>query len=90
MIIKLLLQLVYQIFNVLTLPINIPDLPAEINNVITTIIQYVGTGLAILENYTHLSYLLILFGIVVAIDVGLWLYKLIMFFVRKIPMLNVR
>lgn len=90
MIIKLLLQLVYQIFNVLTLPINIPDLPGEINNVITTIIQYVGTGLAILENYTHLSYLLILFGIVVAIDVGLWLYKLIMFFVRKIPMLNVR
>lgn len=90
MIIKLLLQLVYQIFNVLTLPINIPDLPAEINNVITTIIQYVGTGLAILENYTHLSYLLILFGVVVAIDVGLWLYKLIMFFVRKIPMFNVR
>ncbi len=90
MIIKLLLQLVYQIFNVLTLPINIPDLPVEINNVITTIIQYVGTGLAILENYTHLSYLLILFGVVVAIDVGLWLYKLIMFFIRKIPMLNVR
>ena len=57
MIIKLLLQLVYQIFNVLTLPINIPDLPADLNNVITTIIQYVGTGLAILENYTHLSLL---------------------------------
>lgn len=90
MIIKLLLQLVYQIFNVLTLPINIPDLPSEVNNVISTIIQYVGTGLGILENYTHLSYLLILFGVVVAIDLGLWLYKLIMFFVRKIPMLNIR
>lgn len=90
MIIKLLLQLVYQIFNVLTLPINIPDLPTEINGVITTIIEYVGTGLAILENYTHLSYLLILFGIVVATDVGLLLYKLLMFFIKKIPMLNVR
>lgn len=90
MIIKLLLDLVYSIFNVLTLPINIPDLPQEINSVIATIIEYVGTGLAILQNYTHLSYLLILFGVIVAVDVGVWLYKLVMFFVRKIPMLNVR
>ena len=90
MIIKLLLDLVYSIFNVLTLPINIPDLPQEINSVIATIIEYVGTGLAILQNYTHLSYLLILFGVIVAVDVGIWLYKLVMFFVRKIPMLNVR
>lgn len=90
MIIKLLLDLVYSIFNVLTLPINIPDLPPEINSVIATIIEYVGTGLAILQNYTHLSYLLILFGVIVAVDVGVWLYKLVMFFVRKIPMLNVR
>ena len=57
MIIKLLLDLVYSIFNILTLPINIPDLPQEINSVIATIIEYVGTGLAILQNYTHLSYL---------------------------------
>ena len=90
MIIKLLLDLVYAIFNVLTLPINIPDLPQEINSVIATIIEYVGTGLAILQNYTHLSYLLILFGVIVAVDVGVWLYKLVMFFVRKIPMLNIR
>lgn len=90
MIIKLLLDLVYSIFNVLTLPINIPDLPQEINSVIATIIEYVGTGLAILQNYTHLSYLLILFGVIVAVDVGVWIYKLVMFFVRKIPMLNVR
>ena len=90
MIIKLVLDLVYSIFNVLTLPINIPDLPQEINSVIATIIEYVGTGLAILQNYTHLSYLLILFGVIVAVDVGVWLYKLVMFFVRKIPMLNVR
>lgn len=90
MIIKLLLDLVYSIFNVLTFPINIPDLPQEINSVIATLIEYVGTGLAILQNYTHLSYLLILFGVIVAVDVGVWLYKLVMFFVRKIPMLNVR
>ena len=72
MIIKLLLDLVYGIFNVLTLPINIPDLPQEINSVIATIIEYVGIGLAILQNYTHLSYLLILFGVIVAVDVGVW------------------
>lgn len=90
MIIKLLLDLIYTIFSVLTLPINIPPLPDEINGVVSTMIEYIGTGLGILANYTHLSYLLTLFGVIVAIDVGLMLYKLVMFFIKKIPMLNVR
>lgn len=89
MIVTTLINLIYTVFSVLTLPINIPDLPGEVNTYISTAIEYIGTGLGILSNYTHLSYLLILFGVIAAIDVGLWLYKLVMFLIKKIPMLNI-
>lgn len=89
MIIKLLLDVVYTVFSVLTLPIDIPDLPTEVNTYISTAIEYIGVGIGIISNYTHLSYLLTLFGVVMAIDVGLWLYKLVMYLVKKVPMLNI-
>lgn len=89
MIIKLLVDLIFAVVSVLTLPINIPDLPTEISSVISTMTGYIGTGLGILSNYCHLSYLLVLFGLVAAVDVGVWLYKIVMFIIKKIPMLNV-
>lgn len=89
MIIELLLDVVYALIYALTLPINIPGLPSEVHTYIDTLIQYIGTGIGILSNYCHLSYLLVLFGIVIAVDVGIWLYKIVMFFIRKIPMANI-
>lgn len=89
MIITGLINLIYTVFSVLTTPINIPDLPSEVSTYVSTLIEYIGTGLGILSNYTNLSYLLVLFGVIVAIDVGLWLYKLVMFLIKKIPMLNI-
>lgn len=82
--------MIYAVFSVLTAPIDIPDLPSQVSDFVATLVQYIGTGLGILKNYTHLDYLLVLLGIIIAVDVGLWLYKLVMFFIRKIPMLNVR
>lgn len=89
MIIQLLLDLVYGIVNVLTLPINIPNLPSEVSNIFNTIVEYVGTGLGVISCYTHLSYLVTLFGIVLAVDVGVHLYHFVMFVLRKIPMLSI-
>lgn len=89
MIIKLLIDLIYTVVSVLTAPINIPDLPSDVNSFISTAIEYIGTGLGILSNYTNLSYLLVLFGVIIAIDVGLALYKLVMFIIKKIPMLGI-
>ena len=89
MIITLLIDLIYTVISVLTLPINIPDLPSEVSSYVSTAIEYIGTGLGILSNYTHLSYLLVLFGVIAAIDIGLALYKLVMFIIKKIPMLNI-
>lgn len=90
MIIKALLDLIYMVFSVLTLPIDIPNLPSAVGGYVSSALEYIGTGIGILSNYTHLSYLLTLFGVVVAIDVGLNLYKFVMFVVKKIPMLGVQ
>lgn len=89
MIIKLLIDLIYTVLSVLTMPINIPDLPSEVSSYVSTLIEYVGTGLGILSNYCHLNYLLTLFGIVIAVEVGVMLYKIVMFILKKIPMLGI-
>lgn len=86
MIIKLLLDALYAVFSVLTLPINIPDLPAEAMNYINQFFDYLVMGAGILANYTPFTYLMILFGVVLAVDVGIMLYHFVMWVIRKIPM----
>lgn len=90
MIIKSILNVIYQLFKTLTVAINIPALPDSIAVVISDMCSYVSSGLAILAAYVDLPYLLILFGIVVAVDAALWLYKIVMYFVHKIPMANIK
>lgn len=90
MIISGFMDVLYNIFRVLTAPISIPQLPAEVGGFIDTMVSYVGAGLGIVANYTHIQYLLVLFGIVIAIDVGLWIYKLVMFLIHKIPLANIK
>lgn len=90
MIIKAFLNAIYQLFKVLTSAINIPALPAGIASVISDMCGYVSSGLAILAAYVDLPYLLVLFGIVVAVDAALWLYKIVMYFVHKIPIANIK
>lgn len=89
MIIELLLNALYGIFNVLTLPIRIPELPTEAMSYIDSMFEYITAGAGILANYTPLSYLLVLFGVILAIDVGLKLYHFVMWLIKKIPMLNI-
>lgn len=89
MIIEMLLDLLYGIFNLLTTPINIPDLPPQAMSYIDSMFNYITAGAGILANYTPLSYLLVLFGVILAIEIGLKLYHFVMWIVKKIPMLNV-
>jgi hypothetical protein len=64
MIIEGLLNVVYALFSLLTAAINIPAMPEEIQEVILQVIDYITTGIALLANWTHLGYLLVLFGVV--------------------------
>ncbi len=90
MIIKMLLDVLYSVFSVLTAPINIPQFPAEVQTAIDTMLGYISAGVGILANYTHLGYLLTLFGLVIAVDIGIMLYHFVMWILKKIPMLSIR
>lgn len=89
MIIEALMNVIYTLFEVLTSPISIPSLPEGIHGVIDVALDYIAVGLSLLINYTDLGYLLTLFGLVIAVDAGLLLYKLVMWIIRKIPMLGI-
>lgn len=88
MLIDGLIDLLFGLVDWLTSGLNIPALPPELMSLVANVTQYITVGIAILSNYTHMDYLLVLFGIVVAVDVGLLGYKFIMWVLRKIPMLG--
>lgn len=89
MIIEKLMSLLLKLFELLTSPINIPVLPDNVSALMTEALAYIHTGLQIIAVYTHLEYLLILFGIIIAIDIGVAVYHFVMWVLRKIPMLGI-
>lgn len=89
MIIKLFLDALYNVFKVLTTPINIPMLDSDVSAFIDESLNYINAGVGILANYTDIGYLLILFGAIISIDVGIALYHFVMWIIRKIPMANI-
>ena len=86
MIIKLLLDALYGVFKILTIPINIPALPQAAKDYISQFFEYLSAGAGILANYTPFSYLMVLLGVIIAVDVGIMLYHFVMWIIRKIPM----
>ena len=89
MIIESLMNLLLKLFGMLTAAINIPVLPDSVSTFMTDALSYIKTGLQLLAVYTNLEYLLILFGLIIAIDVGIAVYHFVMWVLRKIPMLGI-
>lgn len=89
MIVKALIGMLSGLIEWITAGLNIPGLPPEVAQVAAQITQYLVAGLQIVANFTHLDYLLVLFGVVVAVDAGMLVYKFIMWVIRKIPMLGI-
>ena len=88
MIIKLLFEAVLLLFEVVLGPIQFPSLPDGVVDYFMEFTQYVNTALGILAVYVDLEYLLSLFVAVAAIDGCVILYKIVMWILRKIPMLG--
>lgn len=89
MIIETLLNLLYTVFKVLTLPINIPSMPTEALDMVETVFEWLSTGAGILAVFTPFTYLMVLFGVILAIDAGIAIYHLVMWVIRKIPVLGI-
>lgn len=89
MLVESLLNLLYSVFSLLTTPISIPQLPETVTESMNTFFDYVQAGVGILAAYTHIGYLLVLFGIIIAVDIGILLYKFVMWVIKKIPFLGI-
>lgn len=89
MIVKGLLDLLYGIFDVLTLPISIPGIPDGVKEIIATALDYITSGVGILAQFFDMNYLLGLFSIVIIIEGAVLVYKFVMWVLKKIPMLGI-
>lgn len=90
MIIEALLDLLFNIFKLLTAMINIPQLPSKVMEILDTLFGYIQAGLSVLANFIDLDFALLLFGIVIAVDIGVSIYHFVMWVLKKIPMLGIK
>lgn len=90
MIIEMFLDVIYTVFEFLTRIIDIPDIPEQAQEYINWITAYFAIGAKIVAAYTPYEYLLILFGVVMAVDVGVMIYHLVMWILQKIPFASVQ
>lgn len=90
MIVSALLSLVIWFLSLLFAPLTLLAFPQSVASVFMDGLGLILQGLRVLGAYTHLSYLLILFGVVAAFDAAVWLYKIIIWVLRKIPFLNIK
>jgi hypothetical protein len=88
MIIEALINLVYSIFSLLTSGVKVPPLPDEVLDILGQFFDYISTGMSILNNFVHLPYLLVLFGIIVTLEVVLHIYYFVLWVLKKIPFLG--
>lgn len=89
MLVEALFNLVYLIFQILTTVVSVPAMPAKVTEVLGVLIEYVSTGIAILGNYCDMSYLLALFALIAVVDTAVMSYKIVLWIVKKIPILGI-
>lgn len=89
MIVMALLDVLYRLLDLLLI-LDIPSLPTEVANYVTQFFDYLAMGAGILSNYAPLGYLLILLGVILAVDSGILIYHFVMWVLKKVPMLGVQ
>lgn len=89
MLIETLMYVVYDLLDYL-LFFEVPMLPNEVYYYIDSAMDYIVAGAGILNNYTPLTYLMLLFGIVLTIDLSIMIYKFVMWVIKKVPFLGVK
>lgn len=89
MLIELVFGAVFNIFAILISVINIPPLDPKILSYVETGFEYVNNAVDILATYVDIPFLLVMLGLIIAVDIAVTIYKVVMWVVRKIPLLNI-
>ncbi len=90
MIVNGLLNLLYSVFDILTLPIAIPGIPDGVKQILATALDYITSGVGILAQFFDMNYLFSLFSLIIIIEGAVLIYKFVMWVLKKIPMLGVK
>ncbi len=91
MIIELVLDVVIGLLSFLLglLP-ELPSLPAEITSVWSEFVGYLNQGMSFIGNWLYLPVALPCLSVIIAIELWDDFYKMLRFFVNKIPFLNIK
>lgn len=89
MLVETLFNIIYLLVDVLTLGIKVPFLPAKVGELLGIFLEYISTGIALLGAYFDMSYLLVLFGLIILVDTAVTAYKIVMWILAKIPVLDI-
>lgn len=90
MIINLLLNIVFTIFSILTIPMQIPSMPESVKEIVAAATDYLVSGVSFLSVYFDMNYLLMLFSMILVVDVNIFFYKIIMWILRKVPLIDIK
>ena len=83
------MSLLYWLLDLVLTPIDIPDLPENVHAAIVWAVDKFIDGLAIFAAFTHFSFIMVLFQIVLVIEAAFLIYKFVLWILRKIPMAGI-
>lgn len=89
MLIKALLSLVLTLLQFLFSWVSFPPVPAQVDAVFQTLIQYIGQGIGFVWLIVPRDLVLVLLPIVLILDNFDKLYTIVMWILRKIPFLGI-
>ena len=89
MIIKGLFELVFGLLQIVFAPINLPDLPSAVQNVVDKFVSLITSVIGLVGVFVDMELLKVLIPIVIVIANLDKLWNMIMFILRKIPFLGI-
>ena len=89
MVIKLLFNLIYNIFYTMTSSIQIPQFSPEVSQTLDAATQYIESGLSYVAYWCHWQFIVALFVLALAVGSFIRHYGLILWILRKIPFLDI-
>jgi len=91
LIIEALFNMIFKLFTSFLEPINIPDLPEDMKQQITSFVDTLITSAApMIDLVMPYNVVKVLIPIVIVIEVAVEVYKLVMWIITKIPMANIQ
>lgn len=89
MLVQGVLNLIAGLFRLLLLPLRLAQMPQSVSDVVQDVIGYLIQGVAILQAYTHFSFLFLLFSFCLAVEALYLGYHFVLWVLRKIPFFGI-